>query len=97
MVTFFLKRPEDNEKPTKAFMNMENAKSGYSEITKLTVPNPTFNPEIPVTPNNSKTFTITDGDLIRHKMNSTFQEIFKLQQNLKSSENEEWTVLQSTT
>ena len=35
----------DNEKPTKAFMNMENAKSGYSEITKLTVPNPTFNPE----------------------------------------------------
>ena len=69
-------------------MNMENAKSGYSEITKLTVPNPTFNSEIPVTPNNSKTFTITNGDLIRQKMKSTFQEIFKLQQNLKSSEND---------
>ena len=78
----------DNEKPTKAFMNMENAKSGYSEITKLTVPNPTFNPEIPKTPNKSKTFAITNGDLIIQKMKSTFQEIFKLQQNLKSSEND---------
>ena len=48
-------------------MNMKSAKSGYSEITKLTVPNPTFNPDIPTTPQNSKTFIITDGDLIRQK------------------------------
>ena len=78
----------DNEKPTKAFMNMESAKSGYSEITKLTVKNPTFNQDNPVTPLNPKTYTITDGDLIREKMKSTFQDIFKLQDDLKSSEND---------
>ena len=78
----------DNEKPTKAFMNMENAKSGYSEITKLSIPNPTFNPEIPENANNTKTFGITNGDLIRQKMKNTFQDIFKLQQNLKSSEDD---------
>ena len=69
-------------------MNMENAKSGYSEITKLTIPNPTFDPEIPENLNNTKTFAITNGDLIRQKMKNTFQDIFKLQQNLKSSEND---------
>ena len=35
----------DNEKPTKAFLNMENAKGGYSEITKLNIQNPNFNKE----------------------------------------------------
>ena len=32
----------DNEKPTKAFLNLENAKGGYSEITKLNILNPKF-------------------------------------------------------
>ena len=57
---------------------MENAKSGYSEINKLTIPNPTFNPEIPENSNNTKTFGNTNGDLIRQKIKNTFQEIFKI-------------------
>ena len=30
----------ENERPSKAFLTMENAKQGYSEITKLRIPNP---------------------------------------------------------
>ena len=37
----------DNEKPTKAFFNMENAKGGYSEITKLNILNPKYNKMYP--------------------------------------------------
>ena len=35
---------------------MENAKAGYSEITKLSIPNPTFNPVTSENANNTKTF-----------------------------------------
>ena len=37
----------ENERPTKSFLSMENSKQGYSEITKLRIPNTLFNPLLP--------------------------------------------------
>ena len=34
----------NDEKPTKTFLNLENSKGGYSEITRLRIKNPKFNP-----------------------------------------------------
>ena len=57
----------DNEKPTKAFLNMENAKGRYSEITKLNIQNHNFNKELPESLANIKHFPITNGELIREE------------------------------
>ena len=37
----------DNERPSKSFLSMENSKLGYSQITKLRIPNTKFNPLLP--------------------------------------------------
>ena len=58
----------DNEKPTKAILNMENAKGGYSEITKLNVANTQFNEELPESLDNIKQFPITNGKLIKRSL-----------------------------
>ena len=76
----------DNEKPTKAFLNMENSKGGYSEITKLNIPNPQFNKELPESLDNIKQFPITIGKLIREVARHSFQKIFDHQDNLTTDE-----------
>ena len=76
----------DNEKPTKAFLNMENAKGGYSEITKLNILNPNFNKELPESLANIKYFPITNGELIREEARHSFQKIFDHQDNLTTNE-----------
>ena len=64
---------------------MENSKQGYSEITKLRIPNTRFNPLLPESAINMKYFSITDNDLIRYEMTSAFQQIFNAQPNLHNS------------
>ena len=78
----------DNEKPTKAFLNMENAKGGYSEITKLNIPNPNFNKDVAESLTNIKYFPITNGDAIREEARHSFQKIFDLQDNLNTNTND---------
>ena len=78
----------ENERPSHSFLNMENSKSGYSEITKLRIPNPNYNNLLPNTAQNIPFFTITDGDLIRYNMTEAFQTIFNKQPNLKTDKND---------
>ena len=67
---------------------MENSKQGYSEVTKLRIPNTKFNPLLPDTALNMKFYTITDDDLIRYEMKTAFQNIFKAQPNLNNSKDD---------
>ena len=78
----------ENEKPTKAFLNMENAKGGYSEITKLNIPNPNFDKDVAESLMNIKYFPITNGDAIREEARHSFQKIFDLQDKLKTNTND---------
>ena len=55
----------ENEHPSHSFLNMESSKSGYSEITKLRIPNPQYKKQLPDTGHNIPFFTIADGDQIR--------------------------------
>ena len=77
-----------NEKPTKTFLSMENSKQGYSEITLLRIPNTKFNPLLPESAINMKYFSLTDSDLIRYEMKSSFQKIFQKQDNLLNTTND---------
>ena len=67
---------------------MENSKRGYSEITKLNIPNPQFNKELPESLDNIKQFPITIGKLIREVARHSFQKIFDHQDNLTTDEEE---------
>ena len=64
---------------------MENAKQGYSEITKLRIPNPHFKNLLPQSAANMSHFTITNNDLIRYNMTAAFQTIFDKQPDLKNT------------
>ena len=55
----------ENERPSRSFLNMENSKMGYSEITKLLIPNPHYNNQLPQAADNMTHFTITNNDLVR--------------------------------
>ena len=65
---------------------MENSKGGYSEITKLNIPNPQFNKELPESLANIKEFPITNGKLIMEEARHSFQKIFDHQDNLTTDE-----------
>ena len=69
----------DNERPSKSFLSMKNSKLGYSQITKLRIPNTKFNPLLPESAVNMKYFSITNSNLIRYEMTSAFQKIFDTQ------------------
>ena len=64
---------------------MENAKNGYSEITKLNILNPNFNKLAPESLTNIKYFPITNGESIREEARHSFQKIFDHQDNLKTN------------
>ena len=75
----------ENERASRTFLNMESSKSGYSEITKLRIPNPQFNNLQPQSAENMSHFTITNNDLVRYNMTTAFQTIFEQQPNLANS------------
>ena len=64
---------------------MENAKQGYSEITRLRVPNTLHNKNLPETADNLKFINITDSTLIQHEMHTTFQKIYQKQDELNTT------------
>ena len=74
-----------DERPTKTFLNLENSKGGYSEITRLRVKNPIFNPHNPEDATNNSHFEITDSTQIRTELHDTFQNIYKKQPDLDTT------------
>ena len=58
---------------------------GYSEITKLGIPNPQFNNQQPQSAENMSHFTITNNDLVRYNMTTAFETIFEQQPDLSKS------------
>ena len=77
----------EDEQPTKTFLNLENSKAGYSEITCLRIKNPNFNTDKKEDATNKQYFEITDTKQIRTELHTTFQDIYKLQANLDTSTN----------
>ena len=49
-----------DERPTKTFLNLENSKAGYSEVTKLRIRNPHFNETLPENVTNKRYYEITE-------------------------------------
>ena len=77
----------EDERPTKTFLNIENSKEGYSEITRLRIKNPYFNPDRRENATNKPFFEITDTKQIRTELHSAFQDIYQIQNNLDTSPN----------
>ena len=77
----------EDERPTKTFLNLENSKSCYSEITRLRVKNPNFNPDMNEDATNKQYYEITNTDQIRTEIHTTFQDIYNTQANLDTSPN----------
>ena len=77
----------DDERPTKTFLNLENSKAGYSEITRLRIKNPTFDISKREDATNKPYFELTDTTQIRTELHSAFQDIYKLQPTLDTSQN----------
>ena len=76
----------NDEKPTKTFLNLENSKLGYSEITRLRIKNPKFNPNQKEDATNIPYFEITDSQQIRMELHTEFQNIYKAQSDLNTSQ-----------
>ena len=66
----------EDERPSKAFLNLENAKKGYNEVILLDKTNPNFDPTKPESNDNSRITQITD----RQGINNEFRRAFHLQQ-----------------
>ena len=63
----------DEEKPTARFLKLEKAQ-GYSEVTRLRIPNKYFNPNLPEhNARNYKYLTVTNQERIRLEMKVAFQ------------------------
>ena len=78
----------EDEKPTSTFLKMETSK-GYSEVTRLRIPNKFFNDKLPEHPlTNIKYFIVTDQSLIRLEMQAAFQSIYNNQDMLATSSND---------
>ena len=71
----------EDEKPTKRFLSLESRKAGYSEITRLRVKKPHYNPNLPINLANRDYFNVTESSQINTELHSTFKEIYKLQPN----------------
>ena len=76
----------EDEKPSKAFLKLENRKKGYSSITKINCPNPIF-----ITPEqggsedpkvNPKKILLTDPKAVRKHMRYFMETIYKRQKGL---------------
>ena len=52
----------ENERPSRSFLNMENSKMGYSEITKLCIPNPHYNNQLSQSAYNMTHFKLTNNN-----------------------------------
>ena len=75
----------EDECPSKRFLNLENKKQGYNEISRLTKPNPKYDPNKPKSNNNQELITITDQNEIRDHTSKFFQGIYNKDNEIKCS------------
>ena len=76
----------DIEKPSKAFLNLENGKKGCSEVILLNKANPNFDPTKAKSNENSRLTSITDRQGINNEFHQAFQKIYSKQDVEDSSE-----------
>ena len=76
----------EDERPSKAFLNMESRKAGYSEVTRMKIPNAKYNKDIRESPTNKKYNETTSQTEIRDHMRGSFQSIYNKQTGLDSSD-----------
>ena len=62
----------EDERPGKAFLNLENAKWGYNEVILLNKSNPEYNPNLEKSATNSKLIPITDREGISQGVHQAF-------------------------
>ena len=58
----------EDERPSKAFLNLENAKRGYNEVILLNKPNPNFDPTKEENDGNPRLMPITDRQGINEEI-----------------------------
>ena len=75
----------EDERPTKSFLNLENAKRGYNEVTLVKKENTEFNPNLPESHDNAKHNDIRDRQGINDEINRAFQKIYAKQDNVDDS------------
>ena len=69
----------EDERPSKAFLNLENAKKGYSEVILLNKSNPNFDPSMAESDENLQLMPITDRQGINDEFHQAFQKIYSKQ------------------
>ena len=70
----------EDERPSKAFLNLENAKRGYNEVILLNKTNPNFDPAIEENDRNTRLMPITDRQGINDEFHQAFQKIYSKQE-----------------
>ena len=70
----------EDERPSKAFLNLENAKRGYNEVILLNKNNPHFNPNLEESAENPKLVPVTDREGISQEFHQAFTQIYKKQE-----------------
>ena len=66
----------EDERPSKAFLNLENAKKGYIEAILLNKDNPNYDPTKAESKENSWLIPITDRQGINNEFHQAFQKIY---------------------
>ena len=61
----------EDERPSKAFLNLENAKRGYNEVILLNKTNPEYNPNLEENAANPKLIPITDREGISQEFHQS--------------------------
>ena len=75
----------EDERPTKSFLNLENAKRGYNEVMLIKKENTDFNPNLPESQDNLKHVEIKDRQGINDEFHRAFQKIYAKQENVDDS------------
>ena len=69
----------EDERPSKAFLNLENAKKGYNEVILLNKVNPNYDPNKAESEENSRLMPITGHQGINDEFHQAFQKIYNKQ------------------
>ena len=76
----------EDERPSKAFLNLENAKKGYNEVILLNKVHPNYDPTKAVSDENTRLVPITDRQGINDEFHQAFQNIYSKQEVNDNSE-----------
>ena len=70
----------EDERPSKPFLNLENAKRGYNEVILLNKNNPNFDPTMEEIDRNPRLMPIKDRQGINDEFHQAFQKIYSKQE-----------------